>query len=37
MTFIKWITCSVRDGDRGRFDAAQRGWSQIANQPGLIA
>jgi hypothetical protein len=37
MTFIKWITCSVRDGDRDRFDAAQRSWSQIADQPGLIA
>lgn len=37
MTFIKWITCSVGDGDRGRFDAAQQGWSQVADQPGLIA
>lgn len=36
MTFIKWITCFVRDGDRSRFDAAQRHWSQIADQPGLI-
>jgi hypothetical protein len=36
MTLIKRITCSVRDGDRGRFDAAQRRWSQIADQPGLI-
>ena len=36
MTFVKWITCSVRDDDRDRFDAAQRRWSRIANQPGLI-
>jgi hypothetical protein len=36
MTFIKWITCSVRDDDRGRFDVAQRRWSQITDQPGLI-
>lgn len=36
MTLVKWITCSVRDDDRGRFDTAQRCWSQIADQPGLI-
>lgn len=36
VTFIKWITCSVGGSDRGRFDTAQRCWSQIAGQPGLI-
>ena len=36
MTFVKWIACSVRDDDRGRFGAAQRRWSRIADQPGLI-
>lgn len=37
MTFVKWVTCSVRDGDRSRFDAAQQRWSRIADQPGLVA
>ena len=37
MTFVKWITCSVDEGSRGRFSAAQQRWSEIAAQPGLVA
>jgi hypothetical protein len=32
----KWITCDVPVGTRDRFAAAQRKWSVVAGQPGLI-
>jgi heme-degrading monooxygenase HmoA len=37
MTFVKWITCSVDEGNRDRFSAAQQRWSEIATEPGLVA
>lgn len=33
---LKWISCDVPDGARDRFDAGQRRWSVIADQPGLV-
>ncbi|MFI6154321.1 DUF4937 domain-containing protein [Kitasatospora sp. NPDC051170] len=32
----KWIGCSVPTESRERFSAAQRAWSSISDQPGLI-
>lgn len=32
----KWITCDVPSGSRVAFAAAQRGWSVIADEPGLV-
>ncbi|MFE3461062.1 DUF4937 domain-containing protein [Nocardiopsis aegyptia] len=32
----KWVGCSVPVAERGLFDAAQRAWSVIADQPGLV-
>ncbi|MGA5817560.1 DUF4937 domain-containing protein [Kitasatospora sp. NPDC094028] len=32
----KWIGCEVPDAARGRFAAAQRAWSAIGDQPGLV-
>jgi heme-degrading monooxygenase HmoA len=37
MAFVKWITCSVGESDRERFSVAQRCWSELAGEPGLIA
>lgn len=33
---LKWVTCSVSEETREAFGSAQRGWSAIAGQPGLL-
>ncbi|WTD39734.1 YdbC family protein (plasmid) [Streptomyces sp. NBC_01643] len=34
--WIKWISCEVPVATRERFSGAQRAWSTISDQPGLI-
>lgn len=33
---LKWVTCSVSEESRAAFGSAQRGWSAVAGQPGLL-
>ncbi|MGW2251021.1 DUF4937 domain-containing protein [Kitasatospora sp. NPDC001660] len=34
--WVKWINCRVPNRGPGHFAAAQRGWTAIADQPGLV-